>query len=457
MKRETITLIGAGLVGSLLAIYLGRKGFPVEVYEKRPDMRKESISAGRSINLALANRGIAALKQVGVFEAVKKIIIAMEGREIHDLKGVTNFQPYGRREEEVIYSISRAALNCLLMDRAEATGNVTLFFNQSFESIDLNQNTITCQNTLNHSYDQYSFNRVIGTDGSNSKIKTIIHQRHDLQAGFDPLPHGYKELSIPADSTGQHQISPNALHIWPRGQYMSIALPNLDGSFTVTLFLPHEGECSFEHLLKKGQLEAFFKREFCDLNLLIQDLDQQFDQNPIGNLATVKSETWHYEDKLLILGDAAHAIVPFHGQGMNCGFEDCLTFNELLETESSWSVLFNKVQIQRKPNTDAIAEMSLENYQEMRSDVLDPKYRLKQAVAFKLEAHFPNQFIPRYSMVMFHRMPYKEAQQRSLIQARILDQLCNHIEHIDDLNIALAQELVNKELATPVGVVQSAE
>lgn len=445
MKRETITLIGCGLVGSLLAIYLGRKGYPVEVYEKRPDMRKESISAGRSINLALANRGIAALKQVGVFDAVKKIIIAMEGREIHDVNGVTNFQPYGQRDDEVIYSVSRADLNCLLMDRAEATGNVKILFNQCFESIDLNRNTMRCQNTQNESYAHYTFNRLIGTDGSHSKIKTIIHQFHHQQAGFAPLPHGYKELSISPDSKGQHQIKANALHIWPRGQYMSIALPNLDGSFTVTLFLPHEGACSFEGMSEEGALRMFFKREFCDLDLLVEDLEQQFTQNPTGKLATVKSEHWFYKDRLLTLGDAAHAIVPFHGQGMNCGFEDCLTFNELLETESTWSALFNRMQILRKPNTDAIADMSLENYQEMRSDVLNPKYRLKQAVAFKLETLFPNQFIPRYSMVMFHRMPYEEAQQRSLIQDGILDQLCNHIRDIRELDVSLAHELVSKE------------
>ncbi|PCJ14381.1 MAG: kynurenine 3-monooxygenase [Gammaproteobacteria bacterium] len=442
MKPEQITLIGCGLVGALLAIYLARKGFKVDVFEKRPDLRLESISAGRSINLALANRGIAALKEVGVFESVKKIIISMNGREIHEINGATQFQKYGQRTEEVIYSVSRAELNRVLMNAAEATGNVSLYFNQTLEKVDLARKTLTCQHTIDKTYHEHYFNRIIGTDGSQSKIRTLIQQRHNTKTDYTALPHGYKELNIAADGNDQHPINPHALHIWPRKQYMSIALPNLDGSFTVTLFLAHEGEYAFESLSDPDQITRFFNSQFNDLSQMVKDLPRQFSSNPIGHLGTVRCNHWYYQDKLLILGDAAHAIVPFHGQGMNCGFEDCLTFNRLLDTEQDWQTMFEKTQTQRQPNTDAIATMSLNNYQEMRADVLDSKYQLKRAVAFQLEAQFPKEFIPRYSMVMFHQIPYQEALRRSLIQADILEQLCRSIDSIDALDIPKAQALV---------------
>ncbi|MCO7227341.1 NAD(P)/FAD-dependent oxidoreductase [Pleionea sp. CnH1-48] len=447
MSDKNITLIGAGLVGSLLAVYLARRGFNVEIFERRPDMRKENISAGRSINLALANRGIYPLQQAGLMDHVSPMLTPMKGRMIHDKSGNQSLQPYGQRPEEVIYSVSRADLNKLCMTQAEQLGNVSIRFNQRCESIDFDNNELLLVDEENGNQYRHTFTRVIGTDGSASAIRESIQQKQNGKNSVEPLDHSYKELCIPPSPNGDFQMEPNALHIWPRGGYMVIALPNIDGSFTVTLFMPNEGPVSFESIKDKTSLETFFAEQFPDAKALLPDLEYDYFNNPTGRLATVRTSPWYYQDKALLLGDAAHAIVPFHGQGMNCGFEDVWDFDQCIEQfGDDWQQVFAETEKRRIDNGNAIADMALENYIEMRDSVNDARYLLKKQLSFELEKRWPNHFIPRYSMVMFHRLPYSEAFQRGKIQNRILDELTENITDIKQCDMEKAQHLIMRKL-----------
>jgi len=434
--KEPIIIIGAGLVGSMMSIYLGQRGYKVDVYEKLPDIRKESISAGRSINLALANRGIRPMKQLGIMEKVEKLLIPMKGRMLHDIEGNLQFQSYGQKPEEVIYSVSRGGLVSLLRDEAEATGNVTFHFKQTIESIDLDNNYILVNGG------KKIFGKLLGADGAGSIVRKSYETDGVKGVSFELLDHSYKELTIPASECGDFLIDKHSLHIWPRGEYMLIALPNLDGSFTVTLFLPTKGELSFETLTAKESVIALFKTKFKDATELMPELTDMFFENPTGMLGTIRCQQWHHKEALLI-GDSAHAVVPFHGQGMNCGFEDCYELNALLdEHEDNWDKVMDLYTEIRRPNANAIADMALDNYIEMRDSVRDPKFHLKKAIAFELENQFPQQFIPRYSMVMFHHIPYADAQSRGNIQAQILDKLGKDIDSIEELDLIYAKELV---------------
>ena len=446
-NENKITLIGAGLVGSLTAVFLAKRGYEVEVFERRPDMRKEDISAGRSINLALANRGIYPLQQVGLMEKVEKMLTPMKGRMVHDLEGQQNLQPYGQKPEEVIYSVSRADLNILCMDAAEAEGNVTIHFNQKCTRVDFENNQIHLKNELTGEEYQKPFTRVIGTDGSASAVRDAIHEINSEHNYAEPLGHSYKELCIPAGSDGEFQMEPHALHIWPRGGYMLIALPNMDKSFTVTLFMPNEGEISFETINDEEKLQAFFKAHFPDAVPLLPDLNKDYFENPTGHLATVRCSPWHYQDKALLIGDAAHAVVPFHGQGMNCGFEDASELDAQIEKfEGDWSQVFSETDKLRQPNGNAIADMAIENYITMRDSVRDEKFLLKSALAFELEKRFPEYFCPRYSMVMFHRLPYAEAKARGVIQEEILSELTKDCDLVEDVDFEIAKTLVHTKL-----------
>lgn len=446
-QPESITMIGAGLVGSLMAIYLGNRGYKVTVFEQLPDIRKEAISAGRSINLALANRGIRPLQQVGIMDEVEKLLIPMKGRMLHDLEGDLQFQSYGQKAEEEIYSVSRAGLVSLLRDHAEATGNVTFNFKQELTSIDFENNLLHLEDKVSGEKFEHQYQLLLGSDGAGSQVRQSIETATNLDFSSELLEHSYKELTIPASDAGSFQIEKEALHIWPRGQYMLIALPNLDGSFTVTLFMPNEGEPSFASLKDKNSFEDFFKSTFADAYELIPNAAEMFFDNPTGILGTVRSKDWNYNN-VLLFGDAAHAIVPFHGQGMNCGFEDCGVLNGLLNKfDDDWAQIMPAFTEARRANANAIADMALENYIEMRDSVRDPKYQLKKAIAFKLEQAFPQQFIPRYSMVMFHHIPYAQAQSRGLIQNSILNQLTENTDSIDEVNFELANQLVQEQLS----------
>ena len=444
MKK--ITMVGAGLVGSLMAIFLGRRGYKVDVYEKLPDIRKESISAGRSINLALANRGIRPMQQVGIMDKVEDLLIPMTGRMLHDIDGRLQYQAYGQKDEEVIYSVSRGDLVSLLRDEAEATGNVTFHFKQSLHSVDYKNNSITLQSSLDETLKQHPFEILLGADGAPSNVRKSFEENGVKGVSFDLLTHSYKELTIPASQTGDFLIEQNALHIWPRGQYMLIALPNLDASFTVTLFLPTKGELSFESLKTKESVEQLFNNKFKDAAQIIPNLTDMFFDNPTSMLGTIRCQQWNYNNALLI-GDAAHAVVPFHGQGMNCGFEDCSELNTLLDQyDDDWSQVMKVYTHARKDNANAIADMALENYIEMRDSVREPKFHLKKAIAFELEKSFPNQFIPRYSMVMFHHIPYAQAKSRGIVQAKILEKLSINIEDVKDLDTSYAEQLIKQGL-----------
>ncbi|TQV73821.1 FAD-dependent monooxygenase [Aliikangiella marina] len=446
-QNETITLIGAGLVGSLLAVMLAKRGFKVEVYERRPDMRATDISAGRSINLALANRGIYPLQQAGLMEQVKPILTAMKGRMVHDMQGNQNFQSYGQRPEEVIYSVSRGDLNIICLNAAEATGRVNIYFNQNCQKVDLDNNQLTIKDELSSEFKTIAFNRVIGTDGSNSAVREAIHAIESSQHDIISLGHSYKELRIPPGPNGEFLIDKHSLHIWPKGGYMIIALPNEDGSFTVTLFMANEGEISFESVKTPEQVEQFFNQHFPSIVPLLPDLQKDFFENPTGKLATVKCSPWHFKDKALLLGDAAHAVVPFHGQGMNCGFEDALDLIETIdEYGDDWAEIFTRVDEHRKINGDAIADMAIENYITMRDSVTDEKFLLRNALAFELENRFPKHFCPRYSMVMFHRLPYAEAKSRGVIQEDILKELTADVQSVEQVDFEQAESLIYAKL-----------
>ena len=443
---KEITMIGAGLVGSLMAIFLGRRGYKVDVFEKLADIRKESISAGRSINLALANRGIRPMQQVGIMDKVETLLIPMAGRMLHDIDGNLQYQTYGQKDEEVIYSVSRGGLVSLLRDEAEATGNVTFHFKQSLHSVDYKNNTITLQNCLDETLTQHPFQILLGADGAPSNVRKSFEENGVKGVSFDLLTHSYKELTIAASQTGNFLIEKNALHIWPRGEYMLIALPNLDASFTVTLFLPTKGNLSFESLTTKESVEQLFNDKFKDASQIIPNLADMFFTNPTGMLGTIRCQQWNYKNALLI-GDAAHAVVPFHGQGMNCGFEDCSELNALLDQyDDDWQKVMKVYTDARKDNANAIADMALENYIEMRDSVRDPKFHLKKAIAFELEKQFPSLFIPRYSMVMFHHIPYAQAKSRGAIQSQILTTLSKGIENVKDLDIIFAEKLIKQGL-----------
>lgn len=443
MKKD-ITIIGAGLVGSLLSIYLSRKGYKVKVFERRTDMRKERINAGRSINLALSDRGIKSLEEVGVMDEIRKICIPMHGRHIHNADGSTAFQAYGK-EGQFINSVSREELNKKLLDHAEHQG-VEIYFNHKCELIDWQTNTITFEiqdaetRVLNSEL-------IFGADGAYSAARLQHQLQHDrFQYSQYYIDFGYKELNIPANKDGSFQMQKNALHIWPRGNYMLIALPNIDGSFTCTLFFPFDGEPSFASLNTKEKVKAFFEKTFTDAVPILPTLEDDFFTNPTSPLVTVKCYPWIRDDKFALIGDAAHAIVPFFGQGMNCGFEDCSVLNSLMEKHEDWSTILSEYQRLRKPDGDAIAELALNNFIEMRDKVADPKFLLQKKIESKLHEKFPDKWIPAYSQVTFSpQIRYIVALERGQKQETIMKEVMQ-IENIDQLwdNDELHQDIISQ-------------
>jgi kynurenine 3-monooxygenase len=419
-KRATI--IGAGLVGSLLATLLALRGFEVEVFERRPDPRTHGFLGGRSINLALAERGLAALRQAGLAEAVLHEAVMMRGRMIHALDGTTNLQRYGLDDSEVIRSVSRGGLNILLLEAAARAG-ARLHFDAGLGEVDFDSNTITLAGS-DGTTRRHAAGLLLGCDGAGSALRAAMAKAADLGERVEPLGHGYKELEIPARNLSsmapgpaqtmagmareRFAMEPHALHIWPRGHYMCIALPNTDGNFTVTLFLPNDGpHPSFATLSDATAARALFEQQFADALALMPEFDDDWNGHPTGQLATLYLDRWHLDGRALLLGDAAHAIVPFHGQGMNAGFEDAMELATLLqERPEDSSVVFAEFERRRKPNADAIAAMSLANYIEMRDGVADPRYLLKRELAAALTRRIPERFMSRYRLVSFTTLPY---------------------------------------------------
>lgn len=433
MSEPKVSLVGAGLVGCLLAIMLSKRGYVVNVFEKRADPRLASRQEGRSINLALAVRGLHGLDQAGVLNSIMPLTSPVRGRMVHRLDGGQDFQAYGIQSHEINYSISRSDLNISLLELAAAQKNVFFHFNYTLKEIDFSQRIATFQS--NDKFCEHSYELLIGADGAHSVVRKNLERQAGLQCDYQPLSHGYKELLLPTDDMGQAVFRQDALHIWPQGDYMLMALPNLDRSFTLTLYLPYEGQDSFEQLTSQASIQSFFQQKFPNVLPYLPDLAQAFLANPIGQLGTVKSSPWHFQNSVLLIGDAAHAIVPFHAQGINCGFEDCAELMQLLDQKHSLADCLAPFYQQRKPNTDAIAEMALENYIEMRQSVNDPLYLLKRQVARVLAQKFPEQFIPRYAMVMYHRIPYQEALERGRKQSILLDKICHDKQSIDQINL----------------------
>jgi kynurenine 3-monooxygenase len=448
-NSHTMTLVGAGLTGPLLAISLVQRGFPVQIFERRPDMRLTGASAGRSINLAVSTRGIHALREAGLWDQMSRIIIPMKGRMMHSLAGELTFQPYGKNDTEVINSISRADLNVALMNAAEAQG-VTIHFNERCSGMDWHSGAVRFRNEESGRETTVDSEVVIGTDGSVSALRQDMQKQGGLNLSQEVLDYGYKELTIAAGSGGKHALEPNALHIWPRGAYMLIALPNVDGTFACIVFLPQEGPESFATLDSGEKAAHFFAERFADAVPLMPQLEDNYAANPVGSMVTVKCAPWQMDGKVLLLGDAAHAIVPFFGQGMNCAFEDCTVFLDLLDHHGpNWPKLFQEFESARKLNTDSIADMALENFVEMRDRVADPRFLFRKKVELALEAKYPRHFLPKYAMVSFHRVPYSVALSRGRIQDRLLEELCDPIARIEDLDWKKADHLIQRDL-TPL-------
>ncbi|WP_237274973.1 FAD-dependent oxidoreductase [Tenacibaculum ovolyticum] len=459
-KKDNILIIGAGLCGSLLALRLAQRGYKVAVYESRPDLRTTDISAGRSINLALSDRGFKALRLCGVEEKAREICIPMYGRLIHDIKGNTFASNYSGREGEYINSISRGDLNGILLTEAEKHENVTIHFNKKCSSVDI-------ENTIAHFKDyktkeEFSINTdvIFGTDGAGSILRKSYYLERKFLFSYSQnyLSHGYKELEIPADALGNHQISKEHLHIWPRGEYMLIALPNMDGSFTVTLFLSYdEGEYNFNNLTSEEKITSFFETQFPDALALIPSIKDEFLNNPTGALGTVKCSPWHYQNKTILMGDASHAIVPFYGQGMNASFEDITVFDEILshfersrEIED-WETVFKRYEKVRKEDTDAIADLAIDNFHEMKDHVANQIFKEKRKLEMTLEENFPSAYFSKYSMVTFNEnIPYAEAMKKGRAQDKaLLNMVAHHdLDAITDLKEVLkkVQEETNEIL-----------
>lgn len=366
---------------------------------------------------------------------------------MHSTASEITFQPYGRNESDVINSISRAELNIAVMNAAEEQG-VKIHFQKRCTGIDLKSNTVNLHDEKSGEQQSVSVSVVIGCDGSASAIRSEMLKRSRFNFSQQYLDYGYKELTIPARPGGKHALEINALHIWPRGNYMLIALPNMDGTFACILFLPFDGDDSFEQLTTRTAVDEFFRSKFPDAVPLMPDLADNFLANPVGSMMTIKCSPWHVEGRALLLGDAAHAIVPFFGQGINCGFEDCTVLLQLLDQHGAdWNKVFSQFELVRKENTDAIADLAIENFVEMRDRVGDHSFLFRKKVELALQGRYPQRFVPKYSMVTFLRVPYATALKRGQVQDRILTELCAHIDRIEDLDWAKAEKMIHGELS----------
>lgn len=459
--KQPVTLIGAGLVGSLLATLLAQRGFDVEVFERRPDPRAQGFLGGRSINLALAERGLRALKQAGLAEAVLARAVMMRGRMVHPLGEPTNLQRYGLDDSEVIRSVSRGGLNIMLLDAAERAG-ARMHFDTALADVDFAAGSITLAGR-DGSTCTHAAGLLLGCDGAGSSLRAAMMKISDLGERVESLGHGYKELEIPSrnlpsvvpvsgHSAGtmiaRFALEPHALHIWPRGHYMCIALPNTEGNFTVTLFLPNEGAPpSFARLPDVAAARAFFAGQFPDALALMPSFDEDWNAHPVGQLATLYLDHWHLDGRALLLGDAAHAVVPFHGQGMNAGFEDAVELAALLQEHvGDPAAALAEFESRRKPNADAIAAMSLANYVEMRDGVADPHYLLKRDLATALTARVPGHFMSRYRMVSFTSIPYASCVARDRQQTALMESILAGHEGLEGVDLEAAAMRARNEL-----------
>ena len=424
------TLIGSGLAGGVLAAFLGKRGYDVDLYERRADPRAGNFVGGRSINLALSTRGIHALQQLGIADEVLRHAIPMRGRMIHDKSGSLHFAPYDRDPKNYINSIGRAALNTTVIEAAQRYPNVRVHFNHLCTDVDLDSATAQLLNSsasqpLNSSTPQpvvSSGDAVIGVDGAFSAVRQSM-QKQLAEFDYDEsyLAHGYKELTIPPAADGSWRMEKEALHIWPRKSFMMIALPNPDGSFTCTLFWEFKGPRSFESTKTDDEVRRFFDEEFPDAVPLMPALLDDFKNNPTGSLVTIRCAPWYYKDRVALVGDAAHAVVPFYGQGMNAAFEDCVVLDECLaEFPDNHERAFAEYFSRRKENADALAALAVHNFIEMRDKTASKTFRAKKKLDHFLEGLLPGTYLPLYAMVTFTRIPYAEAARRARLQNRIV-------------------------------------
>ena len=417
-----IVIIGGGLVGSMLSCYLAKRGHQVSVYERRPDARRAGYIGGKSINLALSNRGWAALDKIEMRERIEKISLPMSGRMVHNIDGTTAYIPYGK-EGQAIYSVSRGDLNIELINEAEKSPRVKFFFDEVCSHIDFEKNTVQLTNTVTKETTSVTADHIFGSDGAFSAVRYEMQKTPQFDFSQTYETYGYKELTIPAGPNGSWHIENNTLHIWPRKSFMMIALPNIDGSFTCTLFASYKGENGFDRLKTEKDVEDFFQAHFPSALKHLPNLKKDFFANPTGALVTMRCFPWVYKNTALI-GDAAHAVVPFYGQGMNCGFEDVRILDEILDaSDGNWEEALNTYQYSRKPNADAIANLALYNYIEMRDLSAQPEFQLRLKIEKKIAAHFPQKFNTLYSMVTFDQVPYAEAQKKATEQGTLLDEI----------------------------------
>ena len=452
-NQENILIIGAGLCGSLLALRLAQRGYKVEVYESRPDLRTTDISAGRSINLALSDRGFKALRLAGVEDKAREICIPMYGRLMHDTEGNTFASNYSGREGEYINSISRGDLNGVLLTEAEKHKNVNIHFNKKCTSVDIENTVVSFEDYESKEEFSVKSDVIFGTDGAGSVLRKSYYLERKFLFSYSQnyLTHGYKELEIPADAKGNHKMSKDHLHIWPRGEYMLIALPNMDGSFTVTLFLGNEeGVYNFKDLNTEEKIKAFFEEQFPDALSLIPNIAKEFASNPTGALGTVKCSPWSYKNNTLIMGDAAHAVVPFYGQGMNASFEDVTVLDSILDMNlDNWESIFKAYEKERKEDTDAIADLAIDNYFEMRDHVANPLFKQKRKIEMDLEKNFPEEYFSKYSMVTFNEeISYSEAMKKGRAQDKAL------LNMITDEDISTSLDMTKDELKLVLRKVQ---
>jgi len=443
---KTATIVGAGLVGSLWAVYLSKAGYKVTIVERRPDIRKAEISAGKSINLALSTRGWKALDTVGVGDEIREIAIPMPGRMMHDLQGNLTFQPYGK-EGQAIYSVSRGGVNAKMMDIAEKHGNAQIFYNERCYQVD-SEKGIVYTETASGEKKQYQSDLVFAADGAFSAVRYNSFQVLDrFNFSQNYIEDGYREILLPANADRSYKLEKNALHIWPRGRFMLIALPNEDGSFTCTLFMPFKGENSFETLTTKEAVNTFFQNTFPDFYQMMPNIANAWEDHPLSSLAIIRCYPWTH-GKTALMGDAAHATVPFYGQGMNAGFEDCTVLWELMQKHhEDWKKVFEEYQLMRKPDGDGVQDLSLHNYYVMRDYVADPKFLLQK----KIEAHFsekhPDKWMPLYSQVTFSHIRYSEAWKKGQIQDAIMKKIMANIDNIEEKwNSQEVENAILKEL-----------
>lgn len=424
IEEKKVIIVGAGLVGSLWAVYMAREGYKVTIYERRTDIRKTTISAGKSINLALSNRGWKALDAVGVGDEVRKFAIPMYGRIMHDLEGNLSYQQYGK-DDQAIYSVSRGLVNARMMDMAEQRGNATIHFEHECRNIDLEKGVVYLTNKQTGEQFEDQAELIFAIDGAFSAVRYNAMQKLDrFNYSQNFIADGYREILLPANEDGSYKMEKNALHIWPRGRFMLIALANNDGSFTCTLFMPHEDhKYSFDKLTSKEKVNNFFKEVFPDFYEMLPDVAEEWERHPLSSLAIVRCHPW-VAGKVALMGDSAHATVPFYGQGMNAGFEDCTVMSELIQKHGSdWKAIFEEYNRERKPDGDALQDLSLGNYIEMRDLVGDPMFLLRKKIEAKFSSMYPEKWMPLYSQVTFSSIRYSVALKQGEIQREIMDQI----------------------------------